>query len=64
MSQYGNINNVMDSFKLILIVIVMVGSVSLIANGFIISISERSRYLGMLASVGATKKQKRGRVYF
>ena len=64
LSQYGNINNVMDSFKLILIVIVMVGSVSLIANGFIISISERSRYLGMLASVGATKKQKRGSVYF
>ena len=64
MSRYSNINYVMDMFKLILIVIVMIGSVSLIANGFAISISERSRYLGMLASVGATKKQKRSSVYF
>ena len=64
LSQYDNINFVMEAFKLILIVIIMVGSVSLIANGFIISISERSRYLGMLASVGATKKQKRSSVYF
>lgn len=64
LSQYSNVNYIMDTFKLILIAIVMVGSVSLIANGFIISISERSRYLGMLASVGATKKQKRSSVYF
>ncbi len=64
MSRYDNVNYVMNTLKLILIVIVMVGSVSLIANGFIISISERSRYLGMLASVGATKKQKRSSVYF
>lgn len=44
--------------------IVMIGSVSLIYNAFAISVSERSRYLGMLASVGATKKQKRRSVYF
>lgn len=64
LSKYTNINNMMNSVKMIFIVIIMVGSISLIANGFIISISERSRYLGMLASVGATKKQKRGSVYF
>lgn len=64
LSRYDNINEMMSTLKLILIIIIIVGSVSLIANGFIISISERSRYLGMLASIGATKKQKRGSVYF
>ncbi|MBC8570878.1 FtsX-like permease family protein [Zongyangia hominis] len=48
----------------IVIVIIMVGSISLIYNAFAISVSERSRQLGMLASVGATKKQKRGSVFF
>ena len=36
----------------------------LIYNAFSISVAGRSRYLGMLASVGATKRQKRGSVYF
>lgn len=66
---YGAIAND-NAFKgilvtmLILILIIMVGSISLIYNAFSISLSERSRYLGMLASVGATKKQKRSSVYF
>ena len=64
MSRYDNINNMVNILKFILIVIIMIGSISLIANGFIISISERSRHLGMLASIGATKKQKRSSVYF
>ncbi len=51
-------------FKLVLTSTVIAGSVALIANGFGISISERSKYIGMLASVGATKKQKRNTVYF
>lgn len=46
----------------ILNVIIMVGSISLIYNSFSISISERSKQLGMLSSVGATKKQKRNSV--
>lgn len=49
---------------LIVIVIIMIGSISLIFNAFSISISERSRHLGMLASVGATKAQKRQSVFF
>lgn len=49
---------------LIIIVIIIVGSISLIYNAFAISVSERSRYLGMLASVGATRRQKRGSVFF
>ena len=46
------------------LVIIMIASVMLIYNAFGMSLSERVRYLGMLASVGATKKQKRGSVYF
>ncbi|BBF45039.1 ABC transporter, ATP-binding protein [Lachnospiraceae bacterium KM106-2] len=48
----------------ILIVIIMVGSISLIYNSFAISISERSKQLGMLSSVGATRSQKRNTVLF
>ncbi|MGB8455917.1 MAG: FtsX-like permease family protein [Anaerocolumna sp.] len=44
--------------------IILLGSVSLIYNAFAISLSERSRTLGMLASVGATKEQKRNSVLF
>lgn len=48
----------------IILGIIIIASVALIYNSFSISLNERSRYLGMLASVGATKKQKRATVYF
>ncbi|WP_442602462.1 ABC transporter permease [Paenibacillus sp. KN14-4R] len=48
----------------IIMAVIMIGSVSLIYNAFAISVSERSRHLGMLASVGATKRQKRNSVLF
>ncbi|GIN87524.1 ABC transporter permease [Heyndrickxia sporothermodurans] len=48
----------------IIIAVIMIGSVSLIYNAFAISVSERSRHLGMMASVGATKRQKRNSVFF
>jgi putative ABC transport system permease protein len=48
----------------IILVLIMIASVILIYNAFGMSLSERVRYLGMLASVGATKKQKRQSVYF
>lgn len=51
-------------FVAIIMVIIMIGSVSLIYNAFAISVSERSRHLGMLSSVGATKRQKRNSVLF
>lgn len=51
-------------FALVLIIIIMLASISLIYNAFAISVSERTRQLGMLASVGATKWQKRQHVYF
>lgn len=47
-----------------IMILIMIASVAMIYNAFAISISERSRYLGMLASVGATKRQKRNTVYF
>ncbi len=52
------------SLTAIIMIIIIVGSVSLIYNAFAISVSERSRHLGMLSSVGATKKQKRNSVFF
>lgn len=48
----------------IIMLIVIIGSVSLIYNAFGISVADRTRYLGMLASVGATRRQKRNSVLF
>lgn len=56
--------SMMYSLSAILTAVIMIGSVSLIYNAFAISDSERSRHLGMLASVGATKRQKRNSVLF
>ena len=49
---------------LIILVIIMAASVVLIYNAFGMSLSERTRYLGMLSSVGATGKQVKASVYF
>lgn len=51
-------------FAAIIFAIIIAASVMLIYNAFGISLAERTRYLGMLATVGATKKQKRQSVYF
>lgn len=66
---YGVTDN--DSLRLtlfsvagIIMAVIIIGSVALIYNAFAISVSERSRHLGMLSSVGATKKQKRNSVFF
>ncbi|MDR6550345.1 FtsX-like permease family protein [Paenibacillus qinlingensis] len=66
---YGITDNVqlyhtLVSLCVIITLIIMAGSVALIYNAFAISVSERSRYLGMLSSVGATKRQKRNSVYY
>lgn len=49
---------------ILLLIIIVISSVSLIYNAFAISLTERSRQLGMLAGVGATKRQKRSSVYY
>lgn len=66
---YGVIHNdimrkAIFSVSAIVLSIIVIGSIALIYNAFAISVSERSRYLGMLSSVGATKKQKRNSVFF
>ncbi len=52
------------SFGGIVLMIIMVGSVFLIYNSFSISLNERIREIGVLASVGATSKQLRNSVLF
>ena len=46
------------------ILIIVVGSVSLISNAFSISVVERTKEFGLLSSIGATKKQLRKSVRF
>lgn len=48
----------------IVVAIIMIGSVFLIHNSFSISLNERTRQIGILASVGATTKQLRNSVLF
>lgn len=48
----------------VIIAIILVSSVFVIKNGFAISITERLKQYGMLASIGATKKQIKKSVYF
>ncbi|NNJ31788.1 ABC transporter permease [Lacrimispora defluvii] len=45
-------------------IVILIGSAALIYNAFAISLSERKRALGMMASVGATKQQKQFSVLF
>jgi len=52
------------SLTAVIMGVIIIGSVSLIYNAFAISVSERSRHLGMLASVGATRRQKQNSVFF
>ncbi|WYP27554.1 FtsX-like permease family protein [Alkalihalobacillus sp. FSL W8-0930] len=59
-----SIDRTMNGMLGVIIVVIIAGSVALIFNAFAISVSERSRYLGMLSSVGATKRQKRNSVFF
>lgn len=57
-------NSILYSMGCILIIIIMLGSISLIYNAFSISLSERTKQFGLLKSIGATKKQMRNSVLF
>lgn len=59
-----NLHKTLYNLIAIIMTIIVVGSVALIYNAFAISVAERSRHLGMLSSVGATRKQKRDSVFF
>lgn len=67
MKGYGSndaTNTVIFSPAVIIIIIVMLASVFVIRNSFAISITEKTSMYGMLASVGATKRQIRRNVLF
>ncbi|MED3572307.1 ABC transporter permease [Cytobacillus praedii] len=64
MTNNNGLKNTLLSLSVIIMAVIIIGSVSLIYNAFAISVSERSRHLGMLSSVGATKRQKRNSVFF
>lgn len=67
MKGYGSndaTNTVISSLAVIIIIIVMLASVFVIRNSFAISITEKTSMYGMLASVGATKRQIRRNVLF
>ncbi|MGI6151927.1 MAG: ABC transporter permease [Christensenellales bacterium] len=57
-------NRVLHSLAAVFAGIIFVASISLIGNAFSISVSERTRQFGLLASIGATKKQLRASVMF
>lgn len=63
-THYESFNRMLEILEIVLLIIIMIGSISLIYNSFAISITERSKQLGMLSSVGATKQQKRNSVFF
>jgi len=60
----GNGQDLMFTLVFVIVGIIIIASVSLIYNAFSISVSERTRHLGLLASAGATRKQKRVHVHF
>lgn len=57
-------NVMIFGLAVIIIIIVMLASVFVIRNSFAISITEKTSMYGMLASVGATKRQIRRNVLF
>lgn len=58
------ITRALYGFVAIILLIIVFASVFMIYDSFAVSYQQRARYLGMLASVGATRTQKRGSVYF
>lgn len=65
----NNVNDLKSNLPLILIfvaavAIILLVSFAMIFNAFSLSFGEQLKYLGMLSSVGATKKQKKRALYF
>lgn len=60
----NEITRALYGFVAIILLIIILASVFMIYDSFAVSYQQRARYLGMLASVGATRVQKRGSVYF
>ena len=54
---YDNIAHIFTMLAAVFVIIIVIGSVSMIYSAFSISVSERTRQFGLLSSIGATKKQ-------
>jgi ABC-type antimicrobial peptide transport system permease subunit len=63
-SSDSSLNIIVNFIVIFFLIFILVVSMILIYNGFNISFEERSRYLGMLSSIGATKHQKNSSVYY
>lgn len=63
-AEEGVLATILIPLGLIILSIIIAASVTLIYNAFAMSLSEKTRYLGMLGSVGATKQQKKQSVYY
>lgn len=63
-SSDSTINLIVTCLTVFFVVLIMFVSVVLIYNVFNMSFDERSRYLGMLSSIGATGRQKRSSIYY
>lgn len=61
--KYGNFGTFFSGLVLFFVILIFVGSVSLIYSAFSISVSERTKQFGLLASIGATKRQIRHLVW-
>ncbi len=60
----SGLHQVIYGLATILVLLIAFGSISLIYNSFSISVSERTKQIGILKSVGATRKQIRGAVLY
>lgn len=63
-SSESNMNVIVNFMVVFFVILILLVSVILIYNVFNISFDERRKYLGMLSSVGATKRQKRSSIYY
>lgn len=58
------LNVALGGFVAIILLLIVAASVFMIYDSFAVSYQQRAKYLGMLASVGATKRQKRNSIYY
>lgn len=63
-SSKGNFNMIAEFLVVFFSVFIISVSIVLIYNLFNTSFDERRKYLGMLSSVGATRKQKKSSIYY
>lgn len=63
-SSKGVIRGLTIFIEIFFTVLIIAASLILIYNVFNMSYSERTKYLGMLSSVGATRRQKRWSIYY